>query len=99
MRYLLIASLVLMVASVAFAATPSQVPDSTLAMMGISGLQPMTDVQGTDVRGMAFLTAKVTICTPCEKITVCAAACGSKVCLTVLPCGTTILTATSCCCK
>ena len=49
MRYLLIASLVLMVASVACAATPSQVPDSTLAAMGISGLHPMSNIQGTDV--------------------------------------------------
>lgn len=58
MRYLLIASLVLMVAGVASAATPGVVPDSTLAAMGISGMQPMSDVQGMDVRGMGFTTAK-----------------------------------------
>jgi hypothetical protein len=64
MRSLLIASLVLMVASVACAATPSQVPDSTLAVMGVS-MQPMSDVQGTAIRGKAFvetISQTVTIC-------------------------------------
>ncbi len=28
------------------------VPDNTLAMMGLSGIQTMSDVQGTTVRGM-----------------------------------------------
>ena len=40
----LIASLVLVVASVATAATPGQVPANTLAVMGIN-MQPMSDVQ------------------------------------------------------
>ncbi len=55
MRFLLCACLVacvVMTAGFAGAATPGQVPDNTLAMIGLSGIQPMTDVQGTEVRGM-----------------------------------------------
>jgi hypothetical protein len=36
------------------AANPGQVPDNTLSMIGLSGLQPMSDVQGTEVRGMGY---------------------------------------------
>ncbi len=43
-----------LVAGVANAATPGQVPDATLASFGLSGMQQMTDVQGTQVRGMGF---------------------------------------------
>ena len=42
-----------LVASVASAA-PGQVPDATLASFGLSGMQQMSDVQGTQVRGMGF---------------------------------------------
>jgi hypothetical protein len=42
-----------LVASVASAA-PGQVPDATLAAYGLSGMQQMSDVQGTQVRGMGF---------------------------------------------
>jgi hypothetical protein len=42
-----------LVASVASAA-PGQVSDSTLAAFGLSGMQQMSDVQGTQVRGMGF---------------------------------------------
>ena len=42
-----------LVASVASAA-PGQVSDSTLAAFGLGGMQQMTDVQGTQVRGMGF---------------------------------------------
>ncbi len=61
MRYLLIASLVLVVASVATAATPGQVPANTLAVMGIN-MQPMSDVQGTEVRGMGYCLPPTTAC-------------------------------------
>ncbi len=43
-----------LVAGVASAATPGQVPDATLAAFGLSGMQQMSDVQGTQVRGMGF---------------------------------------------
>ena len=33
---------------------PGQVPDATLAAFGLGGMQQMTDVQGTQVRGMGF---------------------------------------------
>ena len=45
---------VALVAGVASAATPGQVPDATLASFGLSGMQQMSDVQGTQVRGMGF---------------------------------------------
>jgi hypothetical protein len=57
MRSLLMVCAVLclaLVASVASAATPGQVPDATLAAFGLSGMQQMSDVQGTQVRGMGF---------------------------------------------
>ena len=43
---------VVLTAGFAGAANPGQVPDNTLAMLGLSGMQTMTDVQGTEVRGM-----------------------------------------------
>ena len=43
---------VVLTAGMAGAANPGQVPDNTLSMIGLSGLQPMSDVQGTEVRGM-----------------------------------------------
>jgi hypothetical protein len=43
-----------LVAGVANASTPGQVPDATLAAFGLSGMQQMSDVQGTQVRGMGF---------------------------------------------
>jgi hypothetical protein len=57
MRSLLMVCAVLclaLVAGVASAATPGQVPDATLAAFGLSGMQQMSDVQGTQVRGMGF---------------------------------------------
>jgi hypothetical protein len=41
-----------MVAGLANAASPGQVPDAALASFGLSGMQQMTDVQGTNIRGM-----------------------------------------------
>jgi hypothetical protein len=60
-----------LVASVASAA-PGQVSDSTLAAFGLGGMQQMSDVQGTQVRGMGFAivsgssqaTAPGTVTTP-----------------------------------
>ena len=99
MRYLLIASLVLMVASVACAATPGQVPDSTLAMMGISGAQPMSDVQGADIRGTSFVvktayahvSGTTNVTTPCAAVcsTYCATAKGG--CVAVAAGGTIVI--------
>ena len=43
-----------LVAGVATAATPGQVSDATLASFGLSGMQQMSDAQGTHVRGMGF---------------------------------------------
>jgi hypothetical protein len=43
-----------LVAGVASASSPGQVPDATLAAFGLNGMQQMTDVQGTNVRGMGF---------------------------------------------
>jgi hypothetical protein len=55
MRSLLAVCVVLaLTAGVANAANPGQVPDATLAQLGLSGLQTMSDVQGTDIRGMGF---------------------------------------------
>ena len=57
MRSVLIVSLVVclsMVAGMANAASPGQVPDATLAAFGLGGMQQMTDAQGTDIRGMGF---------------------------------------------
>jgi len=48
------ASLVLLSAGSAFAGD-GQVADSTLAKMGLSNMQVMTDAQGMDVRGMALV--------------------------------------------
>jgi hypothetical protein len=50
-----------MVAGVATAATPGTVPNNTLAVMGIS-MQPMTDVQGTEVRGMGYCPPPTSAC-------------------------------------
>ena len=55
MRSLLCVSLVaciVLAAGMASAAAPGQVPDNTLAALGLGGMQTMTDVQGTTVRGM-----------------------------------------------
>ena len=57
MRSLLVGLVVvslLALAGVASAASPGQVPDATLASFGLGGMQQMTDVQGTNVRGMGF---------------------------------------------
>jgi hypothetical protein len=43
-----------LVAGAATAATPGQVPDAALSAYGLSGMQQMSDVQGTHVRGMGF---------------------------------------------
>ena len=52
MRSLLFACAVLLVACTACAA--GQVPDATLSSFGLSGMQQMTDAQGTQIRGMGF---------------------------------------------
>jgi hypothetical protein len=57
MRSLLMVCVVVclaLVASVACAATPGHVSDATLASFGLSGMQQMSDAQGTQVRGMGF---------------------------------------------
>ena len=48
---------VVLTAGFAGTANPGQVPDNTLAMMGFSGMQTMTDVQGTEIRGMGGVAA------------------------------------------
>ena len=59
MRSLLVVCAVISVlaltAGMANAANPGQVPNSSLAQLGLSGMQPMSDVQGTDIRGMGFV--------------------------------------------
>lgn len=42
---------VVLAGSMTLAADAGQVSNDTLSMMGVGGLQPMTDVQGTSVRG------------------------------------------------
>ena len=55
MRSLLVVCLVACVALVAGTANAGgQISDNTLAQMGLSGLQTMSDLQGTEVRGMGF---------------------------------------------
>jgi hypothetical protein len=55
MRSLLVVCLVACVALVAGTANAGgQISDNTLAQMGLAGLQTMSDVQGTEVRGMGF---------------------------------------------
>ena len=55
MRSLLIVCLVACVALVAGTANAAgQISDNTLAQMGLAGLQTMSDVQGTEIRGMGF---------------------------------------------
>ena len=48
-------SVLALTAGMANAANPGQVPNSALAQLGLSGMQPMSDVQGTDIRGMGFV--------------------------------------------
>ncbi len=60
MRYLLVLCAVVALAllpCVASAADVGQVSNATLGQMGLSGLQPMTDVQGLDIRGSGFAAA------------------------------------------
>ena len=55
MRSLLIVCLVACVALVAGTANAAgQISDNALAQMGLAGLQTMSDVQGTEIRGMGF---------------------------------------------
>jgi hypothetical protein len=55
MRSLLVVCLVACVALVAGTANAAgQISDNTLAQMGIAGLQTMSDIQGTEIRGMGF---------------------------------------------
>ena len=55
MRSLLIVLLVACVALVAGTANAAgQISDNALAQMGLAGLQTMSDVQGTEIRGMGF---------------------------------------------
>jgi hypothetical protein len=48
---------VLLAASFATAANPGQVPHNTLSQMGLAGLQPMTDLEGSTVHAKGFVTA------------------------------------------
>ena len=50
-----VVSVLALTAGMANAANPGQVPNSALAQLGLSGMQPMSDVQGTDIRGMGFV--------------------------------------------
>lgn len=52
-------------------------PSSTLAVMGPGGLQPVSDVQGTDVRGMGFATTTNTSHIQDGCITICSKSCAS----------------------
>ena len=57
MRSLIVLCVVLCVvlaAGFASAANPGQVSQNTLSKMGLADLQPMSDVQGTSVRGSGF---------------------------------------------
>lgn len=45
---------VVLAAGFASAANPGQVSQDTLSKMGLADLQPMSDVQGTSVRGSGF---------------------------------------------
>ena len=55
MRSLLIACVVVCVALMAGVADAAQISDGTLAQMGLSSMQPMSDApQGAEVRGMGF---------------------------------------------
>ena len=57
MRSLLIVCIVACVALTAGMATAAgQISDNALAQMGLAGLQTMSDVQGTEIRGMGFGT-------------------------------------------
>ena len=58
MRSLLIVCAVVSVLALTagMANAAGQVPNATLAQLGLSGLQTMSDVQGTDIRGMGFAT-------------------------------------------
>jgi hypothetical protein len=58
MRSLLVVCIVAclaLTAGMANAASPGQISDNALAQMGLGGLQPMSDAQGAQVRGMGFV--------------------------------------------
>jgi hypothetical protein len=58
MRSLLVVCVVAclaLTAGMANAASPGQISDNALAQMGLGGLQPMSDAQGAQIRGMGFV--------------------------------------------
>ena len=65
MRSLLIVCAVVslsVVAGMAYAGTPGQVPDATLASFGLGGMHQMSDVQGTSIRGKGFVAVSLKGC-------------------------------------
>ena len=55
MRFLLMVCVVLGLALLpSMANAAGQVPDATLTQVGLVGMQPMTDVQGINIRGNGF---------------------------------------------
>jgi hypothetical protein len=76
MRAFLMATIVgtcVLAACSANAESPGQISDAQLAQIGMAGLQPMSDVQGDQIRGMGFSSGGV----KCE---------GSSCCKTQAPC-------------
>ena len=63
-----VVSVLALTAGMANAANPGQVPNSTLAQLGLSGLQTMSDAQGADVRGMGFNTVSGYSSAPLEAL-------------------------------
>ena len=51
-----VVSVLALTAGMANAANPGQVSNSALAQFGLSGMQTMSDVQGTDIRGKGFVS-------------------------------------------
>jgi hypothetical protein len=58
MRSLLIVCVIVLMAGVANAAAPGQISDNALAQMGLSGMQTMSDAQGSQIRGMGFVSVQ-----------------------------------------
>lgn len=55
LKYVLAVVAVLMSASFVSAAEPGQVSNDALAAVGLSGMQTMSDAEGTEIRGQAAL--------------------------------------------
>jgi len=61
MKYLLMIIAVVMIFAAPVLANDGNVSNDTLAKMGLSGMNAMSDAQGTSVRGMGFAYVNVTI--------------------------------------